>query len=267
MGAAAQHAVTELGSGRSTVVLGHGLGGDQTQWGPVAAVLSREARVITFDNAASGRCAPEVFSPDRHASVQGFADDLAAVCADLGVRGATFVGHSMAGMAGALASIDDPGLFSRLVTIGASARYADDPATGYVGGFSTEAIDEMLATVRADFDRWSEGFAPLVMGDDARPELSEEFARSLRRYSPDVAWTVFTAAFRSDFRAEMNQVPVPTLLLQSTADPAVPLEAAQWLADAVPGARLQVLGVRGHFPHVVAPAEVVRALTRFGVGA
>ena len=49
------------------------------------------------------------------------------------------------------------------------------------------------------FERWSQGFAPLVMGSDATPELSAEFARSLRRYPPEVAYTVFTAAFRSDF--------------------------------------------------------------------
>jgi sigma-B regulation protein RsbQ len=262
MGAAALHAVTERGSGGTTIVLGHGLGGDQTQWAPVAMMLARSARVITFDNAASGRCAPEVFSPERHSSVLGFADDIAAVCHDLDVRGATFVGHSLAGMAGALASIADPQLFSRLVMLGASARYADDPSTGYVGGFTTEAIDEMLETVRGDFERWT-----LVMGSDAPPWLSEEFARSLRRYPPEVAYTVFTAAFRSDFRAEVHRLDVPTLLLQSTADPAVPPEAAQWLADEIPGARLQVLTAHGHFPHVVAPAEVIRALTRFGVPA
>lgn len=265
MGAAALHAVTELGSGSSTIVLRHGLGGDQTQWAPVAAALAQHARVVTFDNAASGRCAPQVFSPERHSNVLGFADDLVAVCSDLGVRGATYVGHSVGGMAGALASVADPGLFSRLVLLCGSARYADDPSTGYVGGFSTEAIDEMLETVRTDFMRWSVGFAPLVMGNETRPELSEEFARSLRRYSPEVAYTVFLAAFRSDFRAHMHRVAPPTLLLQSSHDPAVPLAAAEWLAAEIPDARLRVLRAHGHFPHVVAPAEVLEALERFGV--
>jgi sigma-B regulation protein RsbQ len=265
MSAAALHAVTELGSGGTTVVLGHGLGGDQTQWAPVAAALAQHARVITFDNAASGRCAPQVFSPERHSSVLGFSDDIAAVCSDLGIRGATYVGHSIGGMAGALASVADPGLFSRLVLLGSSARYADDPSTGYTGGFSAEAIDDMLDTVRADFMRWSSGFAPLVMGNSSRPEYSEEFTRSLRRYSPEVAYTVFKAAFRSDFRAYMHRVSAPTLLLQSSADPAVPLPAAEWLASEMPDSRLRVLRAHGHFPHVVAPAEVLEALERFGV--
>ncbi len=265
MGAAALHAVTELGSGSTTIVLGHGLGGDQTQWAPVAAALAEHARVITFDIAASGRCAPQVFSPERHSSVLGFADDIAAVCRDLGVRRATFVGHSVSGLAGALASVADPGLFSRLVMLGSSARYADDPSTAYVGGFSAEAIDGMLDTVRADYERWSAGFAPLVMGNPSRPEYSEEFARSLRRYSPEVAYTVFKAAFRCDFRAYMHRVSVPTLVLQASEDPAVPLAAAQWLADEIPGARLQELRAHGHFPQVVAPAEVIGALGRFGV--
>ena len=58
---------------------------------------------------------------------------------------------------------------------------------------------------------------------------------------------------------------MPTLLLQSSADAAVPLTAAQWLEDEIPDARLRVLRAHGHFPHVVAPAEVLEALERFGV--
>lgn len=56
---------------------------------------------------------------------------------------------------------------------------------------------------------------------------------------------------------------VPTLVLQSTHDPAVPLEAAQWLAGALPNARLRVLAAEGHFPHVVSPGGVVAEIEAF----
>ena len=52
-----------------------------------------------------------------------FADELVALMDDLGVRRAAFVGHSMAGMIGCIASVARPDLFSHLVLVGASPRY------------------------------------------------------------------------------------------------------------------------------------------------
>ncbi len=263
MSLARSHAVRILGEGAETFLLVHGIGGSQQQWQPVAERLALTTRVITFDLAGSGECDPRVFSAVRHSSILGFADDLAMLCGELDIRGANCVAHSMSGMAAALAAAADPGLFSRLIMIGASARYVDDPATGYVGGFTSEAIDTMLDAAAADFTLWSAGFAPYVMGNSGRPELAREFMQSLRRYTPDTAVTILRAAFTSDFREYMPRVTVPTLVLQGTDDPAVPDTAAQWLAAALPNARYQQIPVTGHFPFVVEPATVADAIEHF----
>lgn len=154
MGAAGLHTVTDTGGGGPVVVPGHGPGGDQTQYGPLVEHPALQARVVTFDHAASCRCDPTVSSSLRHSSLTGFADDVAAICADLRLRGAVFVGHScMSGTAGALAAAADPGPFSRLVLLGASARHLDDVETGYVGGFTADAVQGLLDAVRDDFTR------------------------------------------------------------------------------------------------------------------
>lgn len=263
MALARDHATRIFGNGDETFVLAHSVGGNQDQWKPIVERLSRTARVITFDLAGSGDCAPPVFSGTRHHSIMGFADDLAMLCAELGLRGATCVAHSMSGMSAALASAADPGLFSRLILIGASARYVDDPSTGYVGGFSAEAIEELLRAAAADFTLWSSGFAPYVMGNSDRPELAGEFLQTLRQYRPEVAVMSLRAAFTSDFRGMMPKVAVPTLILQGTDDPAVPDSAAAFLAQAIPGAELRKLAITGHFPHVVDPPTVADAIEDF----
>lgn len=263
MGLVRQHATRIVGEGPETFLLAHGIGGTQDQWQPVVERLSEHARVVTFDLAGSGDCDPLAFNPLRHQSIMGFADDLAMLCSQLDLRGITCVGHSMSGMAAALASAADPGLFGQLIMIGASARYVDDPETGYVGGFSAEAIEEMLGAAAADFTLWSGGFAPYVMGNSNRPELAMEFLQSLRRYAPETAVTILRAAFTSDFRSFMPRVTVPTLVLQSTDDPAVPDAAAQWLAATIPNARYRQLPVTGHFPQVVDPDAVTDAIEDF----
>jgi sigma-B regulation protein RsbQ len=263
MDLASAHAVTVRGAGETTVLLAHGLGGSQAQWEPVAARLAEHTRVVTFDLAGSGDADPSLFSPVRHASIVGFADDLAMLCAELGLRDVVYVGHSMSGMAGALAVAADPGLWSRLVLLNASACYVDDPEHGYVGGFSAEEVDGLLSAIAADFGLWAAGFAGHVMGNADRPDLTREFAASLAAYGPEVALTVFRAAFESDHRDVLPLVEVPTLVLSTTADPAVPTEATRFLGEAIPDAEVQVLDVEGHFPHVVAPELIWPQVERF----
>lgn len=257
------HATTVRGSGDRTIVFGHGLGGGQQQWQTIADHFVERYRVVTFDLAGSGDADPALWSATRHDTIMGFADDLAALCGALGLRGATYVGHSMSGMAGALASAGDPGLFANLVLVCASARYMDDPAAGYVGGFSEADVNGLLDAMEGDFALWAAGFAPIAMGNEDRPEFATQFANTLAKYRPDIGLAGFRAAFTSDYRRVMPRVTVPTLVLQTPDDPAVPVSAAQYLAAAIPASTLQIIDAQGHFPHVVAPDVVLRAIDDF----
>ena len=135
-------------------------GGDQHQWDPLIAHYLPDYRVVTFDITGCGASDPDLWAADRHNTLLGYADDLAALCGELGLRGVTYVGHSMSGMAGALASAADPGLFDRLVLVCASARYSDDAEAGYIGGFSESDVNGMLDAMESDFALWAAGFAP-----------------------------------------------------------------------------------------------------------
>ncbi len=257
------HATQIAGTGERVLVLAHGLGGNQAQWQPLVEHFQTSARVVTLALAGSAEADPALFSPVRHANILGYADDLAMLCGQLGLRDAIYVGHSMSAMAGVLASAADPGLFSRLVLLNGSARYVDDPATGYVGGFSHEQVEAILEAIAGDFAAWYSGFATAVMNQPERPEFATEFARTLGAYDPRTALVMFRAAFTSDVRSSMSRVQVPTLILQSSGDPAVPPTAAQWLAQALPQALLKILPSLGHFPHVVSPEVVIAEIEAF----
>lgn len=246
-----------------TVLFGHGLGGNQGQWSPIVAALADSVRCVTFTLAGSPGADPSAFSPARHSSLYGFADDIAAIAAALDTPDLSFVGHSMSGMAGTIAVAADPTLFSRMIMINASPRYLDDPASGYTGGFSQEQVDEVLAAIAQDFSRWAAGFGPVMMGNPDVPAFADEFTSSLAAYAPEVASVVFRAAFTGDYRGVVPRVATPTLLLQSQDDPAVPAGVDTWLLATLHDARLAHLAARGHFPHVVDPDEVTSQLRPF----
>lgn len=257
------HAVTIHSHNGPTLLLGHGLGGRPSDWLPLVEAFAPSYRVITFAQAGSVAADPALFNPARHGALVAFADDLGMLCAELGIRGATFIGHSLGAMAGALAAAGDPGLFTRLVLLNGSARYEDDPATGYQGGFSAEQVTALLQEIALNFEAWAAGFGPLVMGQMARQSDVLEFTRVLQQLNPAVAATCFRAAFRSDCRAVVGRITAPALVMQSHRDPAVPLEAAQWLARALPAGRLLPLACEGHFPHIVDPAALIAAVEAF----
>ena len=104
-----------------TVVLAHGYGGTRFIWEDVVPALAARFRVVVFDWSFSGAAKD---GGERYCcSYHGLADELVALMDDLGVRRAAFVGHSMAGMIGCIASVARPDLFSHLVLVGASPRY------------------------------------------------------------------------------------------------------------------------------------------------
>jgi sigma-B regulation protein RsbQ len=246
-----------------TVLLAHGIGGTADDWGWVALRLGEEARTATFALAGSAAADPRLFSHERHRSILGFADDLAALVHALDIRGCVLVAHSLSAIAGAVAAAQEPGLFSRLVLINGTARYADDPASFYVGGFTHESIEATLGAIDADFIGWSEAFGKLMLGPRAKRSSVDHFTRSLRGLGPEVASTVLRAAFTCDFRQLVTAIAEPVMVVQSRNDPAVPDSAARWLARAIPRSALRLLRSEGHFPHLVDPAEVLTVIREF----
>lgn len=64
--------------------------------------------------------------------------------------------------------------------IAPSARYTDDPASGYDGDFSAKDIDELLDSLDQKYLSWTATVAPMVMGNPDRLELGDGFAESFR---------------------------------------------------------------------------------------
>lgn len=140
------HNTRIAGQGRLPVVFAHGYGCDQSMWSFVALQFEADYRTLLFDHVGSGACrVPN--DPARYASLDGYADDVIAICRALGPEPVVFVGHSVSAMIGVLAAAGAPERFAGLVLVGPSPRYLDDD--GYVGGFTTADIEALLALLEA----------------------------------------------------------------------------------------------------------------------
>jgi sigma-B regulation protein RsbQ len=243
------------------MVLVNGFGCDQRMWDAVVPALERRYRVVRFDHLGSGRSDVSAYDPVRHGSLHGYADDLLAVVRALDLHDVVVVAHSVACMMAVLASVEEPQRFSRLVLVAPSPRYVDDD--GYRGGFAPEDVDELLQSLDSNYLGWSATMAPVIVGNPDRPELAERLENSFCRTDPVIARQFAEVTFRSDNRADLPAVTVPTLVLQCSDDPLAPESVGRFVAEQVQDGELVVLAATGHCPQLSAPEETVDAVEAF----
>lgn len=264
MGSVASNAVTV--SGRPVgppMLFAHGYGCDQGMWRFVAPEFAATHRTVLFDHAGYGRSDPAAYSAQRYSTLDAYASDVLDIIHELDLHGVTFVGHSVSAMIGVLAAGREPARFARLVLVGPSPRYLDDPATGYVGGFSAADITELLDSLDSNYLGWSRAMAPVIMGNPERPELAAELTDSFCRTDPTVARRFAEVTFTSDNRADLARVSVPTLILQCSEDVIAPAPVGDFVHRAIPGSALVAMRATGHCPNLSAPAETVAAIKAF----
>jgi sigma-B regulation protein RsbQ len=245
------------------MLFAHGFGCDHHMWRFVAPQFEAEHRVVVFDHVGFGGSQLSAWDPVRHRELSAYAADLLDVVAELDLTDIVYVGHSVAAMIGVLAAIAEPDRFAELVLVGPSPRYLDDPATGYVGGFSPDDITGLLTALESNYFGWSSTMAPVIMGNAERPALGRELTESFCRTDPQVAAAFAHATFLSDNRADLARLTVPTLVLQCSDDAIAPEHVGRWVADHIPQSTLVQLEATGHCPNLSAPEETTRAIAHY----
>jgi pimeloyl-ACP methyl ester carboxylesterase len=112
---------TDDGSGDTTLLLVHGLGSDSHEWVHHIPSLARQYRVIAVDVRGHGYSS----APESGNTPPQMADDLALLCAALGVESCVAIGHSMGGQIVSHLAVEYPSLIKALVTV--------DPGYGFAG--------------------------------------------------------------------------------------------------------------------------------------
>ncbi|WP_411910170.1 alpha/beta fold hydrolase [Mesorhizobium sp. CO1-1-4] len=261
MSRAAMHNVQISGAGPPTIVFAHGFGCDQNMWRFVAPAFEDRFRVVTFDHIGAGGSDLTAYDPKRYSTLDGYADDVVALCRELSMTGGIFVGHSVSAMIGILAARKAPELFGKLVLVGPSPCYIN--TDDYVGGFTEAQISELLEFLDSNHMGWSTAMAPIIMGNPDRPELAKELTNSFCRTDPDIAKRFARATFLSDNRADLDGFSVPSLILQCSDDVIAPQVVGQYVHHRLENSRIVNLSATGHCPNLSAPAETIAAINSF----
>jgi sigma-B regulation protein RsbQ len=250
-------------TGAQPMVFAHGFGCDQHMWRHVAPRFADRFRVVLFDHVGAGGADRSAYDPDRHARLEGYADDVVALVRELDLRDVIYVGHSVSAMIGVLAAARLPDRFAELVLVGPSPRYLDDPETGYIGGFGRDDIEGLLESLESNYLGWSAAMAPAIVGNPQRPELGAELTESFCRADPEIQRRFARATFLADNRADLERVRTPALVLQCSDDIIAPDVVGEYVHRHLDGSTLVGLAATGHCPNLSAPEETTEAIEAY----
>lgn len=253
--------VKVFGKGAQPILFAHGFGCNQNMWRFITPAFEEAYRIVLFDYVGSGNSDPSAFDFVRYSSLEGYAEDVLDICRALDLRNVIFVGHSVSSMIGVLAANREPDRFSRLIMVGPSPRYIND--AGYVGGFERPDIEGLLDLMDKNYIGWANFLAPVIVKNEARPELTKELNDSFCSTDPKITRRFAETTFFADNRADLPHVRVPSLILQCVEDAIAPIEVGHYLHRTLPGSTLHVLKATGHCPHISHPEETIEAIRSY----
>jgi sigma-B regulation protein RsbQ len=244
------------------MLFAHGFGCDQNMWRFVTPAFENEYRIILFDYVGSGHSDLHAYDAERYSALEGYAQDVLDVCHALDLTDVIFVGHSVSSMVGVLAANREPERFAKLILLGPSPRYVNEPPD-YIGGFERPDLEGLIDMMDRNYIGWANFLAPVIMKNADRPELGAELEESFCSTDPIIARRFAEATFFADNRADAAAVTVPSLIVQCADDAIAPQSVGEHLRRTMPGSTYRLLDVTGHCPHMSHPDETIAAIREY----
>lgn len=235
------------------VVLSHAIGTSMALWDPQVAPLSQRLRVLRYDHRGHGR-SPVPAGPY---TIEDLGRDFLRLLDRLNLASVSFCGLSLGGMVGMWLGANAPERIDRLVLCCTAARMLrpEDYATraARVRKDGPEPIAGMV------IGRWfSQGFAA------SHPQEVASIRSLFLSTNPEGYAATCEALAAMDLRDEIGRITAQTLVIAGGEDQATPVQQAEQIAAAIPGARLSVIPGAGHLANIEAPEAIVKAINGDG---
>jgi pimeloyl-ACP methyl ester carboxylesterase len=239
----------DVGPRSSTaVVFLHGWLMGTDLWAAQMAELCGERRCYAV--AQPGHGAPRFDDP---VTMTHWAEVLRNELASAGIKHAVLVGHSMGGM----------------LALEFARRYPDSViGLGLVGTTDTPGQPEVVPIVAQQLAAWNDeiadGWAKLLIGGGFltdNPEWIGEFHDQVAGYDREWLPKLMGAIqVRDDLTGFTPTITVPTVVIHSRTDGAVPFALGEALAGRIQGAELVAIDGGGHAAPMETPEPVVEAI-------
>ncbi len=264
--------VKTMGSGEPIIVI-HG--GPVLEHGyllPHLEPLSRDYRLIFFDQRLSGRSSAELDSTDVR--MENFVEDIEAVRSYFGLERVHVMGHSWGGLLAMKYALEYPERLNSLVLLNSmpasSALWQEEEAILASRADPEDASDrEEVVSSEAYANDEPDAFEALYRISFRKQFHDPALVDSLHFYiAPDLRersrrfGAIMQDMVDYDLHEDLRSLKVAVLLLYGADEPAVELSGARIL-ETLENGRLVVIPRAGHFPFVEQPDRFLSEVRRF----
>ncbi len=240
-----------------------GPGFDHTTLRPYFDRFADTHQVIYLDHRGNGRSTGEF--ADMH--LDRWADDIADICAALGIEKPVVFGQSFGGMVAMHYGARHPDGPSKLILSSTAARMRYDVTLDIfekLGGKEARAVAlrNWEETSEDAFEAYEQVCLPLY-NPDPDPDAAAAFQRAIRKREVTVHF--FENELKHmDLRPALPVITCPTLVIACGQDPITPVICGEELAQAIgSNARLEVFMDCGHGSYRDDPAGSEKLLRKF----
>ncbi len=252
----------------SPIVLIHCYTCSMNWWGQLAPMLETGHRVIRIDLLGHGGSE----KPGAGYEIEKQASAIAEALNELGVSGATVVGHSLGGSVATALAEQSPELATKVVIVDQApdSSFANESLTqklGYVPviGQAMERLVHIAPSSEVQ-DQYEDVFAPgfnIASGFENPDEVVDDLRA--------MTYTAFDKAAdaASDYTDErplaerLGDVGLPLLVIFGAEDQVYDADEAIERYAEIPGAQTELIEGAGHSPNVEKPAEVAPMILAF----
>ena len=237
----------------AALVLIHGAGDSAAVWEKQAAYFAKNHRVLAVDLPGHGARVREP-GMDHH---QKNAEEVCRMMDQQGVSKAVVAGHSMGGAVALMMALDHPQRVQGLVLVATGARMKMRP----------DFLEQARQTAEIHGAEVPSATHIIPVEQMVHPAIPAEVVLWLRERiggaSAQATYADFQANNSFDVMSRLGEIRTPTLVIGGSDDRMAPRKFAEFLANSIAGARLEILEPSGHYPQAEQEESFNRVLESF----
>ncbi len=225
-------------------------------WNNQVEILKKEFRILRYDNRGHGGTPV----PDIRGSysIELLGRDVLGLLDSLNLEKVSFCGLSKGGMVGQWLGINAPERLNKLVLSNTASYFPNKEMWRERIDMATN--DGIPAIAEASIGRW---FTPGYL-ERSDKTATVEFVRNFILETTKEGYLASSIAIRDmDFRRELPQISVPTMVIIGEKDPATIPEYGELIVSKIPGAKKFVVPDAAHLSNIEQPTLYTDALKEF----
>lgn len=236
------------------LMFSNSLATSMAMWNDQVERLKDHYQILRYDNRGHG-ATPITDGPY---TIGLLGQDVLGILDRLDIDRVSFCGLSKGGMVGQWLGINAPERIEKLIVSNTAAYFPNKEMWRERIEMATH--EGIPAIAEASIKRW---FTPAYLErDDTNSTI--EFCRDFILETTREGYLSCSVAIRDmDFRDELKQITVPTLVIIGEKDPATIPEYGELIADNIPGARAAVIPDAAHLSNIEQPEIYTETMLEF----